>query len=175
MPFFPSGDLRSVGFAVKSNVITRPADTTVYAVGDLVANSTTAGSVTPFSLATVVNPINTFYTNSGRIDRCRIRKTGVSVANASFRVHFYSAAPTVSNGDNGAWLSSITDYVGACDVTVDRVFTNGSEGTGLPLSGSGIVFSLPSGSTLYALVEARGAYTPVSAEQFTVIVEGYRL
>ena len=35
-----------------SNVITRPADTTAYASGDLVANSTTAGSVTTDSAET---------------------------------------------------------------------------------------------------------------------------
>ena len=51
--------------------------------------------------------------------------------------------------------------------------TAGAEGAGVPLSGSGIVAKLGT-STLYALVEARGAYTPTSAGTFTLIAEGYR-
>ena len=155
-----------------SNTITRPADTTAYASGDLVANSTSAGSVTPFSFTNAVR----FPGGSVRIERCRIQKSGTSTSNAAFRVHVYSAAPaSIANGDNGAWSTSIAGYIGAFDVTLDRAFTNGAEGAGLTLTSTPMTCKA-SGSavTLFALLEARGSYTPASAETFTILLEAYR-
>lgn len=150
---------------------TRPADTTAYASGDLVANSTTAGSVTPLSWALARTGQQSA---AGMIRRARIRKTGTGVTNASFRVHLYRASPTPANGDNGAWSTNkAADYLGALDATVDRAFTDGAAGNGLPVNGSEISFDLSatSGRTLYGLLEARSAYTPTSAEVFTVDIE----
>lgn len=155
-----------------SNTITRPADTTAYASGDLVANSTTAGSVTPFSFTNAVR----FPGGSVRIERCRIQKSGTSTSNAAFRVHIYSATPaSIANGDNGAWSTSIAGYVGAFDVTLDRAFTNGAEGAGLSLTSTPMTCKAAgSAVTLFALLEARGSYTPASAETFTILLEAYR-
>lgn len=146
---------------------TRPADTTAYASGDLVANSTTAGSVVPmtFSLAPLAN--------GGMIRRVRICKTGTSVTSASFRLHLYtSSSITCANGDNGAWSTDQSaNYVGAFDVTVDKAFTDGAAGNGVPLSGSEVNFAR---TTYYGLLEARGAYTPTSAEVFSINLEVIR-
>lgn len=57
---------------------------------------------------------------------------------------------------------------------MDRVFTDGSIGIGLPIVGSEVMYKLSSGTTLYALVEARAAYTPVSGETYTIYVDTYR-
>lgn len=146
---------------------TRPNDTTAYASGDLVANSTTAGSVAAlqFTVARVA-------AGSGVIRRAKIKKSGTGVTNASFRLHLYTAAPTPSNGDNGAWLTSgAANWLGALDVTVDKVFSDGAAGTGTPLTGSDIAFALASGQVVYGLLEARGAYTPTAQETFDVLVE----
>lgn len=156
----PSNILASASF-------TRPADTTAYASGDLVANSTTAGSVAAmqFTVARIA-------AGSGMIRRARIRKTGTSITNAQFRLHLYSAAPTASNGDNGAWLTdNAANYLGSFDVTLDKAFTDGAAGNGVPVSGSEINFALASGQKVYGLLEARGAYTPASGETFTVSLE----
>lgn len=145
----------------------RPADTNAYALGDLVANSTTAGSVAAmqFTVARVA-------AGTGMIRRVRLRKTGTSVTNASFRLHLYSAAPTASNGDNGAWLTNgNATYIGAFDVTCDRAFTDGAGGNGIPKDGSEINFVLASGQVIFGLLEARAAYTPANAEVFTVDLE----
>ncbi len=150
-----------------SSSFVRPADTTTYASGDLVANSTTAGSVVPmeFTIARTA-------AGSGMIRRARVRKTGTGITGASFRLHLYLSAPAASNGDNGAWLTDkAADYVGALDVTVDRAFTDGSAGNGLPVSGSEINFDLPSGLKIYGLLEARGAYAPTSGETVTCDLE----
>jgi hypothetical protein len=143
---------------------TRPADTTAYAVGDLVANSTTAGSVVLMTFA-----LNRASGKGGMIRRVRLRKTGTSTTSASFRLHLYSASPTPSNGDNGAWLTDkALNYVGSLDVTCDKAFTDGATGNGVPSIGSEINFTA---NTYYGLLEARDVYTPASAEQFNVELE----
>ena len=145
----------------------RPADTTAYASGDLVANSTTAGSVTPLTVT-----VARIAAGSGMIRRVRVRKTGTGVTNASFRVHFYRTSPTVTNGDNGVFLSNQSaNYMAACDVSSMIAFSDGAAGNGSPNIGSEINFKLPSGTDIFALIEARGAYTPVSGETFTLEVE----
>ena len=153
--------------SVTSDTFTRPADTTAYASGDLVANSTTAGSVTPLTL-------KIWPSGSGQtiIQRVRLAKTGTSVANAAFRVHFYQATQTVANGDNAAWSSSgAQDYLGNVDVTAMYAFTDGANGFGAAAAGAEMRYKLKTGATIYALIEARGAYTPASAEVFTLYVE----
>lgn len=150
--------------ALVSATMTRPADTTQYTSGDLVANNVTAGSVVPLSLSMArVSGLG------GMVRRVRLRKTGTSITSALFRVHFYRSSPTVSNGDNGVWLTNKSaDYVGAVDITCDRAFTDGASGNGVPNVGNELNFTA---DTYYALIEARGAYTPASAEAFTVELE----
>lgn len=153
--------------ATPSASFARPADTTAYAAGDLVANSVTAGSVVPLAIA-----VARANGGTGRLIRARVAKSGTSLTAASFRVHLYRTAPTVANGDNGAWLTTIAGYLGAFDVTMDRAFSDGAMGIGAPLTGAVISFVADAGVTaLYALIEARAAYTPVSGETFTVTLE----
>lgn len=154
--------------ALVSGNFTRPADTTAYASGDLVANTTAAGSVTPITMTVGREP--TGYTAAGMIRKIRLRKSGTSTTNASFRVHFFNATTiTFANGDNGALSTDkVANYMGACDVVVDRAFTDGASGNGVPNIGSEINFSV---KTIYAVLEARAAYTPGSAEVFTLEAE----
>jgi hypothetical protein len=74
----------------------------------------------------------------------------------------------VTNGDNGAWLSTMSGYLGSFDVTVDRAFSNGASGVGAPSFGSEVSFT---SQTVYALIEARGAYAPGNAETITLTAE----
>lgn len=153
--------------ATPSASFTRPADTAPYAAGDLVANSTTAGSVTPMSWTVALAAGGTF-----SIAAARIRSSSTSLTNASYRVHLYASAPTPSNGDNGTWLTDdVADYLGAIDVTLDRAFTDGSFGVGTPIGRPYIHTDLPSGTTVRGLVEARAARTPASGEVITVTLE----
>ena len=154
--------------ASASGTVTRPADTTAYASGDLVANSTTAGSVTPISLVVGRDTAKPF-----ELRRLKLSKSTTGITSASFRVHFYTSSPTVSNGDNGAWVSTEAGYLGWVDVTIDKAFSASAAGIGVPASGVE-VFAIPSATTIYALIEARGAYTPGSAEVFTLTVWGYQ-
>jgi hypothetical protein len=144
---------------------TRPSDTTAYASGDLVANSTTAGSVVPLTLLAASD-----VGGPRLLRRVRVRKSGTGVTNASFRLHLYSAVPVAANGDNSAWsTSAVASYLGAMDVTVDRAFTDGAAGIAVPLHGSEIAVNAQ--VAVYALIEARAAYTPASGEIFTLQAE----
>lgn len=143
---------------------TRPNDTTAYAVGDLVANNTNAGSVSPMAF---VIP------DTGRgilIRRAWLRKSGTGITSALFRLHLYkSTAIVCANGDNGAWSTdSVANYADALDITVDRAFTDGAAGFGLPVSGSDINVGQ---NALLGLLEARGTYTPAAQEAFTIGLE----
>lgn len=160
-----------VASAVPTASFTRPADTTAYAVGDLVANSTTAGSVVPMQVQCARRDGGT-----GQILRVRLRKSGAILTNASFRAHFYRTSPTPTNGDNGAWLTTgALTYLGAFDITMDRAFSDGAHGDGMPLNGSVLIFAADAASSvLHVLIEARAAYTPVSGEVFTIAVETVR-
>lgn len=151
----------------------RPTDTTAYASGDLVANTTVANTVTPLTFTVARIPAG-----SGMIRRAKIKKSGTSVTNAQFRLHLYSAAPVqtgaggAGTGDNAAFSTDgAANYLGALDVTVDRAFTDGAVGTGLPVVGSEITFKLASGTTIRGLLEARAAYTPGNAETFDISLE----
>lgn len=151
-----------------SGNFTRPNDTTAYASGDLVANSTTAGSVDAVSIT-----VSRVAAGSFMLRRCKLHKSGTTTTNALFRVHLFRADPaTVTNGDNGAFsVSGVADYVGGFDVTVDRAFTDGAAGFGVPVVGSEMTVKLASGSVLYAMVEARAAYTPAANEVFTITLD----
>lgn len=149
---------------------TRPANTTAYASGNLVANSTTAALVVP--LAFDVSPCNA----RGKVRRARIAKSGTTVTNAQFRLHLYSVTPaTIANGDGGAWSTSTSGYLGSLSLgaAMARAFTDGAEDIATPDAGVEINFNAPNNDPtfLYGLLEARAAYTPVSAEVFTVTLE----
>jgi hypothetical protein len=137
---------------------TRPADTTAYAANDLVANSTTAGSVSAMTF--------TMTSGGGWARQVTLHKTGVSVSNAAFRLWLFSAAPTMANGDNAAFAMSAPGFdtvLGTMDVTIDQVY---GDAIGFARIDTGLWVP----PTFYGLLEARGAYTPENAEVFSVAV-----
>jgi hypothetical protein len=156
--------------AIATANFTRPADTTAYASGDLVANSVSSGSAAPMELTVARKNGGT-----GRIARLRLTKSSLSIANAAFRVHLFRSAPVIQagSGDNLAMLSNnALGYLGGFDVTTDRGFSDGVKGFAGVISGPYLTFECASDSTkLYALIEARGAYAPASAETFTLALE----
>jgi hypothetical protein len=156
--------------AIITATLTRPANTTAYVSGQLLANSVTAGSVVPITLAVSRKTDGTVV-----IPRIRLKKTTTSITNAQFRVHFYKTSPIVTNGDGGAWLSTESNYIGYMDVTMDRVFSDGAKGFGTPAVGSQFIVEPSTGTVnIFALIELRAAYTPGSAEVFTVAAECLR-
>lgn len=135
---------------------TRPANTTAYTANDLVANDATAGSVVAMTFKMT--------SGGGWLRQIALHKTDVSVTNAAFRLWMFTAAPTMADGDNGAFAMSspaFTTLLGTIDVTVDQVF---GDAVGFARIDRGLWVP----DTFYGLLEARGAYTPASGEIFSV-------
>lgn len=140
-----------------SDSFSRPANTTAYSATDLVANSTTAGSVVPL----------TFSTGRGglRIKSALITKTDeTDVANSDFSLHLFGSSPTVANGDNGTISYNYQDKFADIDFSTMVAATDvaWAFNQGLDLNwytASGVV---------YGLLEADGAYGPASGEVFSV-------
>ena len=156
----------------------RPANATPYDVGDLIANDTTAASVTAMSW-----PLSRNSQDGIIIFRARMNKSDDDTINARFRLHLFTTDPngtTMVNGDNGALSlnTDISDYLGAFDFDMaaspDIYNTAGNSATGAPVDGlwqEMAAVTASASSTIYGLLEARAAYTPVSGETFEVILE----
>lgn len=154
-----------------TTTLTKTTDTTAYASGDLVANSTTSSQVNACTFSAVANgPARGF-----RIKRCRIKKSGVIVTNAAFRVHLFSTTPTFTSGGDQSALSTVVvgsaGWIGSFDITAMIAFSDGSVGQGVPVSGSEVNFVPGNTLDLYGILEARGAYATVASEVFTITLE----
>jgi hypothetical protein len=152
---------------------TRPANTTAYAALDAVG--VTAGSVLTFANVARQN------SGSGRVVAVRLWKSDITVTNASFLIHFYNAAPTAI-ADNSPWTMLYADrekYVGA--VATGTMVTGGTGSGGyavVPATTTPLVlpFKTAAGAkSLFAVITAAAAYTPASAETFSLSITVERL
>lgn len=166
-----SGGMTSVKLSAS---FTRPANTTAYSPGMLVANSTTSGSVVPLTFSNAVTIVG----YALQITRARLVTSSTSISAASFSVHLFESSPTVSVGDGSMFdasgvlsLSGIANYAGFIPIDVLQSGSDGAVGFGTPGTPQGIMLG-PVATTVYALVECTAAYTPTSAETITVILEG---
>lgn len=137
----------------------RPADTTPYAAADLVADNTTAGSVTPLKFGIGAGGF--------AIRAAHLEKSDTGITNADFKMHFYTEEPTVANGDNGAFSSDHAGYVGTIDLPAMTAY---SDVAAAVMQGQGVFGYAKTQGGLWALIEVDAAYTPVSGETFTATV-----
>jgi hypothetical protein len=155
-----------------SSTIARPADTTAYAIGDLVANSTTAGSVNNLQFTSLARISG----GSGMIVGAKIQKSTAGVTNAAFRLHLFATAPTYTSAGDNSPISSVVvasgkSYLGYVDITSMVAFSDVAWGTGSVDNSRGGICFVASAQTIYGLLEARGTYTPGSAEVFTITLD----
>ena len=145
---------------------TRPDDTDAYTANDLVANDTDDTLVAPMTFRS-----NQVGGRGGMLRRAILRKSGTGTTNADFTLLLYSAEPTPTNGDNGAYETDEADsFLGAIDITVDTAFSDGAVGIAIPNVGSEI--NVPGEvDIVYGLLKAAAAYTPAAQEVFTVDLE----
>jgi hypothetical protein len=155
---------------VASANFTTPASNAAYSVGDLVANSATAGLVTPLVFA-----IARASDKSVVIPRVRVKTTDAAFAAATVRLHIFENSPTLTVGDNGVFAGGCTEskYLGFCDIILDRHFSDCEKGFGIPSVGSCFV-GLPDTGTqqVYGLLETRTAIaSPGLSQTWTAVVE----
>lgn len=176
----PYDDIAISGFSsVVGATFNRPADTAAYVSGDVIGDNTVAATmnanVTPGSAGLMVLPLARSAGKTGMIRRVRVKTNDTAFAAKNVRVHFFKDRPTLTNGDNGAFLTTESNYLGYCDVLLDRHFSDQEKGIGVPSTGSEINFDAAAGSVnIYALIECRDAVTPGSAKTWAVAVETLR-
>lgn len=151
---------------VVSNEFTRPADTTAYAVGDVVANSTSAAAPLEISGCGRANG------TSGYITRATFIADQKSIV-PSIRVHVFNAAPTMSN-DNAPHRGLYTDVSKRVGEFVLGPLSTPADTTNSTLSRAmDMNLRVPfvcGGSTtsLFFVFEALTAFTPANAGKFTL-------
>ena len=164
----PTTSLNSGAITNPTSVLTRPANTTAYASGQLIASSTTAGSVVvpSFSIASAAG--------GAILPRIRIRASlsPSSWQGVNLSVNLWSAAPTYTNGDaqpyavatgSATWLAN---YL----VTLTQ-FGDGAVGAG-PLTGANeMALKLASGTAVYWDLQVLNSATPAAGQTFTLIPE----
>ena len=147
---------------------TRPSDTTAYAAGDAVANSTTAPAAIVFAVQGDIARL-------GRVVGARLTKSNTNLTNAAFRLWLFSAAPAPTNDNAALALTFATagSRLGYIDFATgvagsDCAVFVGALPNSQPIS---LVAAQDAADTVWGLLEARGAYTPASAEQFHVALD----
>lgn len=146
--------------------VTRPANTTNYAQNNLIASSTTAGSVVvpSFSVA-----------NSGAaIPRVRLTTNKTSGWDGVIiRVRLWQSAPTYTNGDGGAYAVATNAFglLGVFDVTLNQ-FGDGASGIAAPNNGTAAWIKVPGTSVFWDLqYTGTAALTPASGQTLTLTTE----
>src|SRR5216684_5676664 len=152
-----------------SSTITRPANATPYASGQLLANSVTAGSVNALQFSTLARVSG----GSGVITGAVIQKSTNTITNAAFRIHYFNTIPTFVTAGDGSAISTVVQasgkgYLGYVDIITMTGFSDVAWGTGAPDNTRGCIPYVATAQIIYAIVEVRGAYTPGNAEIFTI-------
>lgn len=156
-----------------TSTLTRPNDTNAYAQNDLIASSTTAGSVVVPSIT-----VTRIAAGSCAIRRLRLA-TNVTTGwgSASFTVRLWTTAPTYTNGDNGAYAvaTGSAGFLGAYSISISQ-WADGASGNGLPLVGNEVGIKLASGSIVYWDLQYTGSasLTPIAQQTFTLTAETYQ-
>lgn len=156
-----------------SDSFTRPADTLNYADNDLVANSTTAGSVEPLEFS-----IGTGEGRGIEILGASLQKSGTGVTGATFELHLFSIEPTTTAGDNAAYAftaSPVSGYLGTIVFPTMQAFSDDAHAivnVGDQTGGiNPIRVYLSSSSIIYGLIHCAAAYTDeASGETFTATI-----
>jgi hypothetical protein len=153
-----------------TSVLTRPANTTAYQQDQLVASSTTAGSVVvPSFQATPAAG------GGGALRRARLETNATSgMGSVAFQIDLWSAAPTFTNGDGGNYVvaTGSASWLGSMTFSGLTQAGDGAYGVAVPDTGSDISFSLTGQNIFWTLncINAAG-FTPISGQTFTLTPE----
>lgn len=175
MKDFRRGGVIPVGAVSKrvSTTLTRPANTTTYAAGDAVTNSTSAPTALTFAL---VGRTPTGY-GSGLIARAVIVDSTSETLKPDLELWLFNASPTPDN-DNAAFTptdAELANLIGVFQFPTTEwlVGTAGTGGNAVCASvQENVVFECGDDlQALYGLLVVRNAYVPVSGEVFTIILQ----
>lgn len=150
--------------AIAEASFTRPADTTAYAAGDQVCNSTSAPTIMTFS------GVTSFDGGGGVIHAAALISSVDAATGPEFDLLLFDTTATMAN-DNAA--CAVTDaemltFIGVIPFLAADQKSCGANAVTQNRS-VGLPFKCVSGSTsIYGMLVARNAYTPGNAEVFKV-------
>lgn len=154
-----------LAYANPTSTLTRPANTTAYAVDDLIADNTTAGSiVVPSFTATRAAA------RGGRVSGVRLSTNKTSGwGSVSVLVRLWDTAATYTNGDNGAYAvaTGAANYLCSALITLEQ-WADGAVGTAAFVELAELIFKKSSGSSIYWDMQIKTAATPASGQTFTL-------
>ena len=167
---------------VVSSVLTRPADTNAYAQNDLIASSTTAGSIIVPSF-TIPRDQDTKIVQVRRGILYTNLTTGFTTIQG--HVDLWSKAPTFTNGDNGAYAVATgwANWVGHMTTEVSSAYSASGDGAALStvcgnantddyLREHFLVQRSPGDKLYWTLREIDSTgFTPISGQTFTLALE----
>lgn len=144
--------------------LTRPADTTAYAINDVVSNSTTSPTVLTFSNVARVNA------GSGYIVKARIL-TDQKANVAAFRLHLFHTSPTATN-DNAAYpllYANAANRIGYIDFPAMNTEDATTSTAANTLWTGQLHFVCASASRdIYGVLETKTVFTPASGQKFYI-------
>lgn len=162
-------DLLTVAVGVTANPtsgsVTHASGTTPYAIDDLVASHGTAGSVVVPSVS-----LMRVAAGSGTIPKMILRTNHTTgMAGVTAEVRLWRAAPTYTNGDNGAYVvaTGSAGFVGKFTGTFEQ-HGDGAAAEMIPDAGPVSVIKLASGQLLYWDIKVKTAFTPQASKTFTL-------
>ena len=148
--------------------VTRPADTTTYAAGDVVTNSTTSPAVITFDAVARANAGNGIVIGAVMIDSANQSTKG------QFELWLFDTSFTPDN-DNSAFTPTDAETETLIGIVQFNNWFSGDATAGAggnavcPVQGLSIPFTCgASVDDIFGIIVVRNAYVPVSAEKFTV-------
>jgi hypothetical protein len=145
--------------------VTRRADTTQYAINDVVCNSTSKPSVIVFSNVARVADCG------GRITGAKLTKDNTSVTSALFRLYLYNDKidAIADNLPHKLLAANAGKRLGYIDFSMQQTSGAGSDCVEDVQQGLNLEFVTTNNTqSLYGLLVALATYTPASGEVFTV-------
>lgn len=136
-----------------TSTLTLPATTTAYAVGSLVASSATAGSVVVPSFS-IPNTAGGFYAPRMRLSTNDATTT--AWGGAIVQIDLWSAAPTFTNGDRGAFAVATGSgvHLASYSCTLSAEWGDGAYAECAPLVGTTPTIRLASGTSVFWTLQA---------------------
>lgn len=143
-----------------TSAFARTTNTIAYVSGDIVTDTPTGTS-----FVGGVPALQPARAGAGwKLDHLRLRKNSAGITGAVFRAHLFKAAPTAVALDNTVFAA--TGNAAYLGVTADGTMVGMGDGAQCALTMALVHRFGPTEDSIYWLLEARGAYTPVSAENF---------
>lgn len=151
-----------LGFPVTVQTdVTRPADTTAYAVGDAISDSTSAPTSGGFTFTNAARKSG----GSGIILDATFATSNDPATRLSGELFLFDTSVTNIN-DNAAFAVSDTEIKDCVGIIPFSMFDAGNNGFA-HVVGLNILFTCVGSANLRFLLRARNAYTPASAEVLT--------